>query len=318
MSDELLRHLAINSGKLRKTKHFDPALNKERDRLEGGTWQSVLAVLCYHANQKERQVWCGIAKLGKEAGCNTDTTYRYLELFEQLGWITPRPARRAEAHHKPAKCWEITLPDLEPLEKFQARLEQQEREWEESSPVHTPVRTPVHTPQKSGNGSSSSAESNAAGEHKHKHKNTPARKNHLTVVPTHAAEEKSLLEQTLEIYSECAASKAANVIGNLEAWKAKLIGNAYTVKPHGSDLTYSARAQRALDSGYKPLDIGRWLADGCPANGSMSFWDKRPDFTEKTSQEAISAEEAAQFETDLSDIERHLGKQFRAKEAENE
>ena len=120
MSDELLRHLAINSGKLRKTQHFDAALNKERERLEGGTWQSVLSVLCYHANQKERQVWCGIATLGREAGCNTDTTYRYLELFEQLGWITPRPARRAEAHHKPAKCWEITLPDLEPLEVFQA------------------------------------------------------------------------------------------------------------------------------------------------------------------------------------------------------
>jgi hypothetical protein len=73
MSDELLRHLALNSGKLSKTKHFDPALNKERERLEGGTWLRLLGVLCYHANQKERQVWCGIAKLAKEAGCNTDT-----------------------------------------------------------------------------------------------------------------------------------------------------------------------------------------------------------------------------------------------------
>ena len=309
MSDELLRHLAINSGKLRKTKHFDPFLNKERDRLEGGTWQSVLSVLCYHANQKERQVWCGIAKLGKEAGCNTDTTYRYLELFEQLSWITPRPARRAEAHHKPAKCWEITLPDLEPLEKFQARLEQQEREWEESSPVHTPV----HTPQKSGNGSSSSAESNAAGEHKHKHKNTPARKNHLTVVPTHAAEEKSLLEQTLEIYAECAASKAVNAIGNLDAWKAKLIGNAYTAKPQGSELTFAERAERVLEMGKQPLDIGRWLADGCPANGGMTFWNNRPDFIETPSQEALGASEV-----ELRDVERQLGEQFRAKGATNE
>ncbi len=318
MSDELLRHLAINSGKLRKTKHFDAALNKDRDRLEGGTWQSVLAVLCYHANQKERQVWCGIAKLGKEAGCNTDTTYRYLELFEQLTWITPRPARRAEAHHKPAKCWEITLPDLEPLEKFQARLEQQEREWEESSPVHTPVHTPVHSTQKSRNGSANSAHGSTAGEHKHKHKNTPARKNHLTVVPTHAAEEKTLIEQTLEIYAEYAAQKAVNGITNPDAWKAKLIGNAGTVKPHGSELTYKDRAHRALEAGYMPLDIGRWLADGCPSNGSMSFWDKRPEFTEQPSQEASSAPEISQDDKDLSDIERHLGQQFRAKEAENE
>jgi hypothetical protein len=314
MSDELLRHLALNAGKLSKTKHFDPTLNTERERLEGATWLRLLGVLCYHANQKERQVWCGIARLAKEAGCNTDSTYRYLELLEHLTWITPRPARRGDSHHKPAKCWEITLPDLEPLEKFQARLEQQEREREESSGEHTPVRTPVHTPQKLGNGSSSSAESNAAREHKHKHKNTPARKNHLTVVPTHAAEEKSLLEQTLD----CAASKAVNVIGNLDAWKAKLIGNAYTAKPQGSELTFAERAQRVLDMGKQPLDIGRWLADGCPANGGMTFWSNRPDFTEKTSQEAISAEKTAQSETDLSDIERHLGKQFRAKGAENE
>lgn len=318
MSDELLRHLAINSGKLRKTKHFDAALNKQRERLEGGTWQSVLSVLCYHANQKERQVWCGIATLGREAGCNTDTTYRYLELFEQLGWITPRPARRAEAHHKPAKCWEITLPELEALEVFQARLEQQEREWEESSPVHSPVRTPVHTPRKSGNGASSDAKGSKAGEHKHKQKNPPARNSHLKIVPTHAAEEKSLIEQTLEIYADCAASKAVNAISNPDAWKAKLIGNAYTAKPQGSELTFAERAQRVLDMGKKPVDIGRWLSDGCPSNGGMTFWDSRPDFTEQPSQEAPSAYEAQQSETDLNDIERHLGEQFREPEAENE
>jgi hypothetical protein len=74
MSDELLRHLALNAGKLSKTKHFDPALNTERERLEGGTWLRLLGgAVCYHANQKERQVWCGIARLAKEAGCNTDS-----------------------------------------------------------------------------------------------------------------------------------------------------------------------------------------------------------------------------------------------------
>lgn len=320
MSDELLRHLATNSGKLRRTKHFDAASiapEKERERLEGGVWLCLLQVLCFHANQKERQVWCGIERLAKEAGTNKVQTYRYIELFEALGWITPRPARRAEAHHKPARCWEITFPDLEALKMFQARLEQQEREWEESSSDHSSDHSPIHTSPKLGKGSSSDAEGSKAGEHKHKHKNPPAKKSHLKIVPTHAVREKSLIEQTLETYSECAASKAVNSIANPHAWKAKLIGNAYTVKPHGSELTYSQRAQRALDAGYKPLDIGRWLADGCPSNGSMSFWDKRPEFINQI-QQAQSADEVNQSETDLNDIERHLGQKFRAKEAENE
>jgi hypothetical protein len=314
MSDELLRHLAINSGKLRKTKHFDPALNRERERLEGGTWLSVLQVLCYHANQKERQVWCGIAKLGKEAGCNLDATYRYLELFEHLGWIEKRAPRRTESHHKPANCWEITLPEMESLATLQARLEQQEREWEESSPVHSPHRSPVRSPQKSANGSTIDAEGVEAGEHKHKHKNSPAKKSHLKIVPTHAAEEKSLLEQTLEIYAECSAAKAVNAIQNPDAWKAKLISNAGKAKPLGSELTYTERTQRALEAGYKPLDIGRWLADGCPSNGAMTHWDKRSDYAEQPLEEAPEAHS----DLELRDIERHLQQNWKAPEAENE
>ena len=314
MSDELLRHLAINAGQLSKTKHFDPALNKERERLEGGTWLRVLSVLCYHANQKERQVWCGIAKLCKEAGCNTDTTYRYLRLFEHLGWITKRAPRKAESHHKPASCWEITLPDMEALEIFQARLEQQERDWEESSPVHSPVHTPVHTPRKSANSANKHSEGVEGGEHKHKHKIPPAKKSHLRVLPSHAAEEKSLMENTLEIYADSAAAKAPNAINNVNAWKAKLVGNAGKLKPNGSELTFTERAQRALDAGYTPLDIGRWLADGCPSNGAMTQWDKRPDYIEQPPEEAPEAPS----ETELRDIERHLGQNWKAPEAENE
>jgi hypothetical protein len=316
MSDELLRHLALNAGKLKKTKHFDPELSKERQRLEGDTWLRLLGVLCYHANQKERQVWCGIHRLAKEAGCNTDRVYRYLPLFESLGWITKRPPRKADAHHKPASCWEITLPDLEPLEAWKAKLEQQEREWEESSPVHTPVHTPLHTPRKSANGANIDADGVEGGEQEHKHKTSREKKSHLRVIPSHGTEEKSLLEITLEIYAEKAAAKAFNAIANPEAWKAKLIGNAYKNKPQGSDLTYSERAQRALEAGYKPLDIGNWLADGCLSNGSMNSWDKRPDFTETPSQEALGASQSDRSEVELRDIERHLGKQFQAKEAE--
>jgi len=324
MSDELLRHLARNSGKLRKTKHFDPVLGKDRERLEGGTWLCLLQVLCYHANQSERQVWCGIAKLAKEAGCNTDTTYRYLELFEHLGWITLRPPRRAEAHHKPAKCWEVTLPELEPLDRWQEQLEQQTQTWEENSRVRTPVHTPVHTPQKSGNGAAEGVNDSAEGEHKQKHKPSRARRKHLRALAyfgdeekssrARGVEEKSLLEETLEIYAECAASKAVNSIANPSAWKAKLIGNAYKVKPQGSDLTFAARAQRALDFGKRPRDIGRWLADGCPANGSMNFWENRPDYTEQPSQEAVSAPETGQPDIEVREIEHQLERKFRGQE----
>jgi hypothetical protein len=48
----------------------------------------------------------------------------------------------------------------------------------------------------------------------------------------------------------------------------------------------------------------------------MNSWDKRPDFTETPSQEALGASQSDRSEVELRDIERHLGKQFQAKEAE--
>ena len=105
-----------------------------------------------------------------------------------------------------------------------------------------------------------------------------------------------------------------NAIQNPDAWKAKLVSNAGKAKPLGSELTFTERAQRALDAGYRPLDIGRWLADGCPSNGAMTHWDKRPDHTEQPLEEAPEAHS----DIELRDIERHLGQIWKAPEAENE
>jgi hypothetical protein len=105
---------------------------------------------------------------------------------------------------------------MESLATLQARLEQQEREWEESSPVHSPHRSPVRSPEKSANGLNIDAEGVEAGEHKHKHKNSPARKNHLKVVPTHAAEEKSLLENENGFLDVKMLGKCHSEIDNLD------------------------------------------------------------------------------------------------------
>ena len=293
MSDELLRYLSVNSGKLRKTPHIQQHTGTQKERFEGGSWLCVLMAICGHANEYDRQCFAGIARLAKEAGTNLDTVYESLANFEALGWLTPRAPRRMDNTHKKSRCWEVTLPDLVPLDYWVKQQEAQDlsradeaerrrlvkaegKKLRQEVPKEVPENIPENIPPN--NSESVTAQGlneNSSAELKHKHK--PPAISNLKLVKSGNRGEFSLLEQTLNLYAELTLNKTPNAVANKNAYRAKVIANASTHKtPKG--CTYREHAELLLDLGYTVSDIAKFLTDGATNAQGMVHWDKRPDF----------------------------------------
>ena len=281
-----MRYLGTNSGKLRRTAYTD--LNgRHKERLEGGTWLCLLNALCHHANSNDRQTYAGIKLLATEAGCNLDAVYQWLDIFAALGWITERAPRRSDNSHKKARCFEITLPDLMPLNLWQEQEVVKEAEWvlKEAErkrlrkvPKEVPKEVPLKVPPD--NDESVMPEGSAGNglpEYKQEHK-PPRSKNLRLVKSLKNGEEYSLVEQVINRYAELTMNKTVNAIANKDAFRSAVIRNASgkTKTPKGE--TYKDCAQRLLDIGKTVEDIARYLADGCIGGQNMIHWDNREGF----------------------------------------
>ena len=289
MSDELLRYLGSNSGKLRRTKFIKHSTGKQHERIEGGVWLCLLNAMCFHANHFDRQCFAGIKKLAKEAGCNIDTVYEWTEFFEHLGWLTPQAPRRADNSHKKAKCWEITFPHLLPLDYWQKQQEAEELEREVNAerrrlakieakkvPVEVPVEVPLNNP---GSVDEQGLDDEVVREHKVKHK--PPLKIQTGGLEKNNETSALLLEQVMKLYAEHTLKKTRNVVTNKESWCKKVILKASEIITDRGD-TYVQRAQSLIDQGEKVENIAAYLADGCKHGQSITFWDKRPGFFDES------------------------------------
>lgn len=293
MSDELLRYLSTNAGKLKKTPHIQQHTGTSKERFEGDSWLRVLLAICYHANSYDRQCFAGIVRLATEAGTNRDTVYEVIENFVALGWLTPRAPRRMDSTHKKSVCWEVTLPNLLPLDYWVqqqaaqdlSRADEAERrrlvkaeakKLRQEVPEKVPEKVPENVPpDNSKSVTAQGLNENALREHKHKYK--PPVKTTLKLVKSENRGEVSLIEQTLNLYAELTLNKTPNAITNKDAYRARVIANASKLEtPKG--CSYREHAQHLLNLGYKVKDIAAFLADGATNGQGIVHWDKRQDF----------------------------------------
>lgn len=118
MANDLNHHLWQNIGALKQTKYTCPETGKTQalGAVGGSVWLQVLGVICNTA--QKREYFQGWRNLAKQAGTNLDTARYWVEVLEQIGWLTPNGTHALDKGKKgkPARCWLVTLPDLEPLD----------------------------------------------------------------------------------------------------------------------------------------------------------------------------------------------------------
>ena len=119
MANHLNHHLWQNIGALKQTKYTCPETGKTQalGAVGGSVWLQVLGVICNTAPDISREYFGGWRYLAKTAGTNLDTARYWVEVLEQIGWLTPNGTHAPDKgkQGKPAKCWLVTLPDLPAL-----------------------------------------------------------------------------------------------------------------------------------------------------------------------------------------------------------
>lgn len=119
MANHLHIHLARNIARLKQTPYICPDTGKQQTlgAVGGSLWLQILLVLCNTASDTDRLYYGGWRFLTKEAGTNNTGARYWVQVFEQIGWLTPNGTHAPDKGRqgKPAKCWLITLPDLPPL-----------------------------------------------------------------------------------------------------------------------------------------------------------------------------------------------------------
>jgi hypothetical protein len=117
MANHLNHHLWQNIGALKQTKYTCPETGKTQalGAVGGSVWLQVLGVICNTA--QNREYYGGWRYLTQKAGTNLDTARYWVEVLEQIGWLTPNGTHAPDKgkQGKPAKCWLVTLPDLPAL-----------------------------------------------------------------------------------------------------------------------------------------------------------------------------------------------------------
>jgi len=119
MANHLNHHLWQNIGALKQTKYTCPETGKTQalGAVGGSVWLQVLGVICNTAPDISREYFGGWRYLAKTAGTNLDTARYWVEVLEQIGWLTPNGTHAPDKgkQGKPAKCWLVTLPHLPEL-----------------------------------------------------------------------------------------------------------------------------------------------------------------------------------------------------------
>lgn len=119
MANHLNIHLARNMARLKQTKFVCPDTGKTQTlgAVGGSLWLQILLVICNTASDTDRLYYGGWRYLTTEAGTNNTGATYWVQVFEQIGWLTPNGTHAPDKgkRGKPAKCWLVTLPDLPPL-----------------------------------------------------------------------------------------------------------------------------------------------------------------------------------------------------------
>jgi hypothetical protein len=119
MANHLNIHLARNIARLKQTKFVCPETGKEQTfgAVSSSLWLQIIMVICNTAADQDRLYYAGWRYLTKEAGTNNTGATYWVQVFEQVGWITPNGTHAPDTgkRGKPSKCWLVTLPDLPPL-----------------------------------------------------------------------------------------------------------------------------------------------------------------------------------------------------------
>jgi hypothetical protein len=119
MAHHLNAHLWQNVGVLSQATFTHPKTGKTQRLCDqgGSLWLRVLGVVMNSAGEADRCYYAGMRWLCKAANTNLEGAYLWLQVYEQLGWLTPNGTRPPEAGRrgKPCKQWLVTLPNLPPL-----------------------------------------------------------------------------------------------------------------------------------------------------------------------------------------------------------
>jgi hypothetical protein len=139
MASHLNIHLARNIARLKQTTFVCPDTGKTQTlgAVGGSLWLQVLLVICNTANDTDRLYYGGWRWLTKEAGTNNTGATYWVQVFEQIGWLTPNGTHAPDKGKKgkPCKCWIVTLPDLPPLLQEVWQMPEQAR----PQPIQAPV-----------------------------------------------------------------------------------------------------------------------------------------------------------------------------------
>lgn len=139
MANHLNIHLARNVARLKQTTFVCPETGKTNTlgAVGGSLWLQVLLVICNTASDTDRLYYGGWRYLTTEAGTNNTGATYWVQVFEQIGWLTPNGTHAPDKgkRGKPAKCWLVTLPDLPPLLQQVWQAPEQARPQPQQAPV---------------------------------------------------------------------------------------------------------------------------------------------------------------------------------------
>ena len=263
MSDELTRHLSDYPARISCLRVFDPETNKN-ERVWTGQSSRLLLKLCSHAN-KDRIVYVGRGELMEKTDLNGQSIKTFERRFLLVGILT-YIGKKSYQGSAPVNCFLIDLPGLPPLEEVLAEeeIKQRARKVRSSKKASKAVLTP-------------------ALDNVLEDALLPALEHDLPVRHKQELElELQLqLEQVFDRYADLKQRSQTVEIRNEKAWREGVKKNALKeIAPRGE--TYKDRAVELLKQGYRAEDIAGFLADGCVNGQSITFWDKRTDFIDKT------------------------------------
>jgi len=143
MANHLNIHLARNIARLKQTTFVCPDTGKTQTlgAVGGSLWLQVLLVICNTAHDTNRLYYAGWRWLTQQAGTNNLGATYWVQVFEQIGWLTPNGTHAPDKGKKgkPAKCWLVTLPDLPPLLQEVWQMPEQARPQQQQQPQQAPV-----------------------------------------------------------------------------------------------------------------------------------------------------------------------------------
>ena len=263
MSDELTRHLSDYPARISCLRVFDPETNKN-ERVWTGQSSRLLLKLCSHAN-KDRIVYVGRGELMEKTDLNGQSIKTFERRFLLVGILT-YIGKKSYQGSAPVNCFLIDLPGLPPLEEVLAEeeIKQRARKVRSSKKASKAVLTP-------------------ALDNVLEDALLPALDHDLPVRHKQELEPELQLqlEQVFDRYVDLKQRNQTVEIRNEKAWREGVKKNALKeISPRGD--TYRDRAIELLKQGYRAEDISGFLADGCVNGQSITFWDKRPEFFDKS------------------------------------